>query len=149
MAQAHQGAANHAPASASRRPTAGGETLTPPIRTRAGPVLDGTGQVGAHPPGAATGRVFGASMRGYPAAEGADVMTNATGFLDRLPWAWVPMPVSDTGCRIAVLDDDPTGSQVHDVAVVTVFEPEEITARLDLPHPDLRHRCVPRGRTAQ
>ena len=36
--------------------------------------------------------------------------------------------------RIAVLDDDPTGSQtVHDVAVVTVFEPEEIAAGLEAP----------------
>ena len=33
--------------------------------------------------------------------------------------------------RIAVLDDDPTGSQtVHDVDVVTVFEPDEIAAGL-------------------
>lgn len=36
--------------------------------------------------------------------------------------------------RIAVLDDDPTGSQtVHDVAVVTVFEPDEIAAGLEAP----------------
>ena len=40
----------------------------------------------------------------------------------------------EAGRRIAVLDDDPTGSQtVHDVAVVTVFEPEEIAAGLDAP----------------
>jgi Sugar-binding N-terminal domain len=33
-----------------------------------------------------------------------------------------------------VLDDDPTGSQtVHDVDMVTVFEPEEITSGLDRP----------------
>ena len=39
-----------------------------------------------------------------------------------------------TGRRIAVLDDDPTGSQtVHDVAVVTVLDPEEIAAGLDGP----------------
>jgi uncharacterized protein YgbK (DUF1537 family) len=38
------------------------------------------------------------------------------------------------GRRIAVLDDDPTGSQtVHDVAVVTVFEAAEIAAGLDGP----------------
>jgi uncharacterized protein YgbK (DUF1537 family) len=35
------------------------------------------------------------------------------------------------GRRIAVLDDDPTGSQaVHDVDVVTVFEPDELAAGL-------------------
>jgi uncharacterized protein YgbK (DUF1537 family) len=40
----------------------------------------------------------------------------------------------DGGRRIAVLDDDPTGSQtVHDVAVVTVFDPDEIAAGLDGP----------------
>ena len=40
----------------------------------------------------------------------------------------------DAGRRIAVLDDDPTGSQtVHDVAVVTVFDPDEIAAGLDGP----------------
>jgi uncharacterized protein YgbK (DUF1537 family) len=38
------------------------------------------------------------------------------------------------GRRIAVLDDDPTGSQtVHDVAVVTVFDADEIAAGLDGP----------------
>ena len=38
------------------------------------------------------------------------------------------------GRRIAVFDDDPTGSQtVHDVAVVTVFDPDEIAAGLDGP----------------
>ena len=37
----------------------------------------------------------------------------------------------EAGRRIAVLDDDPTGSQtVHDVDVVTVFEPDEIAAGL-------------------
>jgi uncharacterized protein YgbK (DUF1537 family) len=42
--------------------------------------------------------------------------------------------LADAGRRIAVLDDDPTGSQtVHDVAVVTVFEPEEIAAGLQVP----------------
>jgi len=36
-----------------------------------------------------------------------------------------------SGRRIAVLDDDPTGSQtVHDVSVVTVFEPAEYAAGL-------------------
>ena len=38
------------------------------------------------------------------------------------------------GRRIAVLDDDPTGSQtVHDVAVVTVPDPDTIAAGLDRP----------------
>jgi uncharacterized protein YgbK (DUF1537 family) len=38
------------------------------------------------------------------------------------------------GRRIAVLDDDPTGSQtVHDVAVVTVLDPDEIAAGLEEP----------------
>jgi uncharacterized protein YgbK (DUF1537 family) len=38
------------------------------------------------------------------------------------------------GRRMAVLDDDPTGSQtVHDVNVVTVFEPDEIAAGLAEP----------------
>jgi uncharacterized protein YgbK (DUF1537 family) len=37
-----------------------------------------------------------------------------------------------TGRRIAVLDDDPTGSQtVHDVSVVTVFDDAEYAAGLD------------------
>jgi uncharacterized protein YgbK (DUF1537 family) len=39
-----------------------------------------------------------------------------------------------SGRRIAVLDDDPTGSQtVHDVAVVTVFEDAEYAAGLAAP----------------
>jgi len=38
------------------------------------------------------------------------------------------------GRRIAVLDDDPTGSQtVHDVSVVTVFEDDEYAAGLAEP----------------
>src|SRR5690242_724900 len=38
------------------------------------------------------------------------------------------------GRRIAVLDDDPTGSQtVHDVAVVTVLDPDEYAAGLAEP----------------
>jgi len=38
------------------------------------------------------------------------------------------------GRRIAVLDDDPTGLQtVHDVAVVTVLDPDAIAASLDRP----------------
>jgi uncharacterized protein YgbK (DUF1537 family) len=42
--------------------------------------------------------------------------------------------LADAGRRIAVLDDDPTGSQtVHDVAVVTVFDADEIAAGLDGP----------------
>lgn len=41
---------------------------------------------------------------------------------------------STTGRRIAVLDDDPTGSQtVHDVSVVTVLEEEEYAAGLAEP----------------
>src|SRR4051794_4576447 len=37
-----------------------------------------------------------------------------------------------TGRRIAVLDDDPTGSQtVHDVSIVTVFDDAEYAAGLD------------------
>jgi uncharacterized protein YgbK (DUF1537 family) len=44
------------------------------------------------------------------------------------------LPLADTGRRIAVLDDDPTGSQtVHNVDVVTVFEPDEIAAGLSPP----------------
>jgi uncharacterized protein YgbK (DUF1537 family) len=39
--------------------------------------------------------------------------------------------LAEAGRRIAVLDDDPTGSQtVHGVQVVTVFEPEELAAGL-------------------
>ncbi len=39
--------------------------------------------------------------------------------------------LAKAGRRIAVLDDDPTGSQtVHDVNVVTVFEPDELAAGL-------------------
>jgi uncharacterized protein YgbK (DUF1537 family) len=39
--------------------------------------------------------------------------------------------LADAGRRIAVLDDDPTGSQtVHGVDVVTVFEPDEVAAGL-------------------
>jgi uncharacterized protein YgbK (DUF1537 family) len=39
--------------------------------------------------------------------------------------------LAEAGRRIAVLDDDPTGSQtVHDVDVVTVFEPDELAAGL-------------------
>jgi uncharacterized protein YgbK (DUF1537 family) len=42
--------------------------------------------------------------------------------------------LADAGRRIAVLDDDPTGSQtVHDVAVVTVFDQAEIAAGLASP----------------
>ena len=42
--------------------------------------------------------------------------------------------LAESGRRIAVLDDDPTGSQtVHDVAVVTVFDPDEIAAGLGGP----------------
>jgi uncharacterized protein YgbK (DUF1537 family) len=39
--------------------------------------------------------------------------------------------LADAGRRIAVLDDDPTGSQtVHDVDVVTVLEPDKLAAGL-------------------
>ncbi len=39
--------------------------------------------------------------------------------------------LAEAGRRIAALDDDPTGSQtVHDVDVVTVFEPDELAAGL-------------------
>ena len=39
--------------------------------------------------------------------------------------------LADVGRRIAVLDDDPTGSQtVYGVDVVTVFEPDELAAGL-------------------
>jgi len=39
--------------------------------------------------------------------------------------------LAEAGRRIAVLDDDPTGSQtVHGVQVVTVFEPDELAAGL-------------------
>jgi uncharacterized protein YgbK (DUF1537 family) len=39
--------------------------------------------------------------------------------------------LAEVGRRIAVLDDDPTGSQaVHDVDVVTVLEPDEVAAGL-------------------
>jgi hypothetical protein len=42
--------------------------------------------------------------------------------------------LAGSGRRIAVLDDDPTGSQtVHDVAVVTVLDADEIAAGLDRP----------------
>jgi uncharacterized protein YgbK (DUF1537 family) len=42
--------------------------------------------------------------------------------------------LAEAGRRIAVLDDDPTGSQtVHDVGVVTVFEPDELAAGLSAP----------------
>ena len=42
--------------------------------------------------------------------------------------------LAGSGRRIAVLDDDPTGSQtVHDVAVVTVLDADEIAAGLDGP----------------
>lgn len=40
----------------------------------------------------------------------------------------------ETGCRTAVLDDDPTGSQsVHDVSVVTVIDAGEFDAALSSP----------------
>ena len=42
-----------------------------------------------------------------------------------------PLALADAGRRIAVLDDDPTGSQtVHGVDVVTVFEPDALAAGL-------------------
>ena len=66
-------------------------------------------------------------------------MTNPTVDLTALPPVRVEpnarqrikKALADSGRRIAVLDDDPTGSQtVHDVAVVTVFDPDEIAAGL-------------------
>ena len=40
--------------------------------------------------------------------------------------------IRDAGRRIAVLDDDPTGSQtVHDVAIVTVFDDDAHAAAGD------------------
>ncbi len=69
-------------------------------------------------------------------------MTNLTADLTALPPVRVEpnarqrirTALADSGRRIAVLDDDPTGSQtVHDVAVVTVFDPDEIAAGLGGP----------------
>jgi uncharacterized protein YgbK (DUF1537 family) len=69
-------------------------------------------------------------------------MTNPTADLTSLPPVRVEpharqrirAALAASGRRLAVLDDDPTGSQtVHDVAIVTVFEPEEIAAGLDGP----------------
>src|SRR3954453_23577523 len=69
-------------------------------------------------------------------------MTNSTVDLTALPPVRVEpdarqrirKALADAGRRIAVLDDDPTGSQtVHDVSVVTVFEPDEIAAGLEAP----------------
>ena len=66
-------------------------------------------------------------------------MTNPTVDLTALPPVRVEpnarqrikKALAESGRRIAVLDDDPTGSQtVHDVAVVTVFDPDEIAAGL-------------------
>jgi uncharacterized protein YgbK (DUF1537 family) len=49
-------------------------------------------------------------------------------------WARIRAAHVTSGRRIAVLDDDPTGSQtVHDVAVVTVLEPKEFAAGLAAP----------------
>jgi hypothetical protein len=47
-------------------------------------------------------------------------------------WRRICRALAEAGRRIAVLNDDhPTGSQtVHDVDVVTVFEPDEIAAGL-------------------
>ena len=45
-----------------------------------------------------------------------------------------------SGRRIAILDDDPTGSQtVHDVSVVTVFDTAEYAAGLTEPGSHLLH----------
>ena len=89
----------------------------------------------------------------------ADTMTNPTADLTALPPVRVEpdarqrirKALADAGRRIAVLDDDPTGSQtVHDVTVVTVFDPDEIAAGLDgaglhLLHPH-QHPQHARGR---
>ena len=46
-------------------------------------------------------------------------------------WRRIRRALADAGRRIAVLDDDPTGSQtVYGVDVVTVVEPDEIAAGL-------------------
>jgi uncharacterized protein YgbK (DUF1537 family) len=72
----------------------------------------------------------------------ADDMTNPTVDLAALPPVRmepdarqrIRKAFQDSGRRLAVLDDDPTGSQtVHDVAVVTVVDPAEIAAGLDGP----------------
>src|SRR6187200_1366436 len=69
-------------------------------------------------------------------------MTNPTTDLTALPPVRVEPyarrrireALAGAGRRIVVFDDDPTGSQtVHDVAVVTVFDPDEIAAGLDGP----------------
>ncbi|HWO60306.1 MAG TPA: four-carbon acid sugar kinase family protein, partial [Umezawaea sp.] len=66
-------------------------------------------------------------------------MTNPTADLTALPPVRVEpdarqrirKALAEAGRRIAVLDDDPTGSQtVHDVAVVTAFDPDQIAAGL-------------------
>ena len=83
-----------------------------------------------------------------PAQRMRVTMTNPTADLTALPPVRVEpdarqrirKALADAGRRIAVLDDDPTGSQtVHDVAVVTVFDPDEIAAGLDGPGLDLLH----------
>ena len=69
-------------------------------------------------------------------------MTNPTVDLTALPPVRVEpdarqrirTALAAAGRRVAVLDDDPTGSQtVHDVAVVTVLDADEIAAGLDGP----------------
>jgi glycerate kinase len=48
--------------------------------------------------------------------------------------AFIRASLTGRGRRIAVLDDDPTGSQtVHGVGVVTALDPREYTAALDAP----------------
>jgi uncharacterized protein YgbK (DUF1537 family) len=68
------------------------------------------------------------------------LMTNPTADLTAFPPVRVEpearqrirKALADAGRRIAVLDDDPTGSQtVHDVSVVTVVEQQEIAAGLE------------------
>jgi len=73
------------------------------------------------------------STRGVPsAAEVFDALPQVR--LDPDARARIRAAHAATGRRIAVLDDDPTGSQtVHDVNVVTVFEPDEYAAGLAAP----------------
>jgi uncharacterized protein YgbK (DUF1537 family) len=77
--------------------------------------------------------------RSGPDADGPDAPRRAGDVAGELPPVRVEpdarrrirRALVEAGRRIAVLDDDPTGSQtVHDVDVVTVFEPDEIAAGL-------------------
>ena len=72
---------------------------------------------------------------GDPAPSAADILAAAPP-LRHVPGARATIRAANaaSGRRIAVLDDDPTGSQtVHDVAVVTAFEDAEYAAGLAAP----------------